>query len=179
MNPVSGAVLHRQSASPEGGGGPIAMPPGVGSFVPRPHFVDRRGNAPLYVPSQDLTQLITALPLHARATFTSEQLAALDVAVARTRPRRNRHGFDYRVSLPLLGRRYYFVFLAGRERRSLSRIRGDGENTTWRLSMAYAMMMSAIAMGGLVVAVLLLYVVKSMAGIDLFDEHSFLHGLFY
>jgi len=122
---------------------------------------------------------MAALPRSAGATFTPEQLAALDVAVARTRPHRATHKLDYRVSLPLLGRRYYVVLLAGKERRSLSRISGDGQNTTWRLSVAYAILMSVIATGGIVAAVVLLYVVKSMVGLDLFEEHSVLHSLFY
>lgn len=170
MTPVSG-VGH--AGAPEG-----APPAGVMN-TPRPHFVDCHGNAPAYQPSRDLAWLLAAIPLGAGARFTPGQLAALDVAVARTRPRPTKHKIDYRVSLPVLGRRYYFVFLAGKERRTNARISKDRQNTAWRLSLAYAILLSVIATGAMLAIIVLLYVVKSMAGIDLFEEHSILHGLLY
>lgn len=181
MNPVSGALPSVAPGSPAIDWEPATPSPRAGTSFepPRPYFIDRHGNAPQYAPSQDLARLLAALPPSAGAAFSSEQLAALDIAVARTRPRRSKHKIDYRVSVPIFRRRFYFVVLAGGERRTLARIRSDGQNTAWRMSLAYVILMGAFAMGGLVAAVMLLYVVKSMAGIDIFDQHSFLHGLFY
>lgn len=181
MRPVSGALRAVAPTSTTVNWEPAASaePLGIGTVPPRPYFVDRHGNAPQYEPSQDLARLLAALPPSAGSKFNSEQLAALDIAVARTRPRPGKHKIDYRVSLPILGRRYYLVLLAGKERRTLARIHSEGQNTAWRMSMAYAILMTAIAMFGTVAVLVLLYAVKSMLGIDLFEEHSLLHSLFY
>lgn len=184
MNPVSGARHSVAPVSTAINWEPAASPPPHMGIAPRPpplpsYFPDHQGAAAQYVPSQDLARLLAALPASAGARFSSEQLAVLDIAVARTRPRPGKHKIDYRVSVPFFGRRYYFVFLMGRERRTLMRIHSEGQDTVWRMSVAYTILMSAIAMGGFVAAIMLLYVVKSMVGIDLFDEHSFLHRLLY
>ncbi len=182
MNSVSGALPGRGYAHPTAGEGPSspsAGPSGGDGNSARPYFVDSYGNAPPYLPSGELARLLSGLPMGARVFFTPEQLAALDVAIVRTRQRPNTHKIDYRVSVPLFGRRYYFVLLAGKERRTLARIRSEGHTETWRLTLAYAILMSAIVMGGIVAILALLYVVKSMVGIDFFDQHSVLHDLLY
>jgi len=147
--------------------------------TPRPYFVDRAGHGGNYEPSPDLSRLLAAIPRGASAAFTPEHLAALDVAIAQTRSRPANHRIDFRVSVPVFGRRYYFVLLGGKERRSYERLTREGHNSTWRMSLAYAFLAGTIASTSMVVVFLLLYVFKSMLGIDIFPEHSFLHDIFY
>lgn len=149
------------------------------SSVPHPHFVDCTGQAAPFVPSHDLLRLVAALPPAASARFTPEHLAALDVAISRTRPRPGTHKLDYRVSLPFFGRRYYFVLLGGRERRSRARIASDGQDASWRLSLAYGVLFTVVASAGMFAVMILLYVVKSLLGIDIFEQHSWLHSLIF
>ncbi|MCB1513263.1 MAG: hypothetical protein KDJ18_00320 [Hyphomicrobiaceae bacterium] len=149
------------------------------SEIPRPHFVDRSGRAAAFLPSHDLLRLMAAIPRGASAVFTPEHLAALDVALAQTRPRRANHRIDFRVSVPLLGTRWYFVLLGGKERRSRSRVASDGQNAAWRLSIAYAALMCSVASASMIAMILVLYVIKSALGIDIFPEHSILHGIFF
>ena len=54
-----------------------------------------------------------------RESFSPEQRAAL--ADATSRYRWDRHPTDLRLSIPWFRRRFYFVFLAGEERRDRSR----------------------------------------------------------
>ncbi len=65
----------------------------------------------------DATDLLKRLPRDVAASFTAEQRAALDHAIAPSR-----HGVDIRLSLPLLGQRRYVVLLAGREKRPRARL---------------------------------------------------------
>ncbi|MGF1610110.1 MAG: hypothetical protein ACFCUQ_11985 [Kiloniellales bacterium] len=66
-----------------------------------------------------LRQLFAGLPSHIRNSFTAEQNAAL--AEAARRCKWGTHQTDIRLSLPLFGKRYYLVLLAGEERRSKAR----------------------------------------------------------
>ena len=171
------------SASPRPAGAlstdkhPLPKPPFA--HGPGPHFVDCNGYAPPFVPSHDLLRLMAAVPQSATAAFTSAHLAALDVALAQTRQHPANHRIDFRASLPFFRKRYYVVLLAGKERRSLARIRRDGQDDTWRLSLAYGLLMTVVASCTMFCVVVVLYLVKSMLGIDIFPEHSWLHGLFF
>ncbi len=147
--------------------------------APRPYFVDCNGNAPAFMPSHDLLRLLAALPHTAGAKLTNMQMAALDVAIARTRPKAGSHKLDYRVSVPFFGKRYYFVVKGGEERRSQDRIAKEGLNAPWRVSIAYTVLMGVIATTGLMAVIVLLYLLKSIMGIDVYEDHSMLHNLFY
>lgn len=72
-------------------------------------------------PSADpfLERFFERIPPDVAASFTPEQIDAIRLAFGARRP--IRHGIDVRLSLPLLLRRYYIVFLAGRERRRHTR----------------------------------------------------------
>lgn len=171
---------------PSGNGPPLelhskywAPRPPASRDAPHPHFVDCTGRAAAFVPSHDLLRLMAAIPRGACAAFTPEHLAALDAAIAQTRPKPMAHKIDFRVSVPVFTRRYYFVLLGGRERRSRARLASDGQDATWRVSLAYAILMSTIASATMVTVVIALYIVKSALGIDIFPEHSFLHGIFF
>lgn len=145
----------------------------------RPHFVDRLGQGPAYAPSLDLQRLLQAIPPSAGITFSNAHLSALDVAIERTRPRQGRHSLDFRVSLPVLGKRYYLVLLGGKERRSRARLRSEGQDAARRLWIGYALVLGVLLSASVVFGIMLLYLAKSMLGIDLFDEHSVMHDLFF
>ncbi|MGD9785666.1 MAG: hypothetical protein AB7E80_05430 [Hyphomicrobiaceae bacterium] len=114
-----------------------------------------------------------------KARFSGAQLAALDVAIVSTRPRPATHKLDFRASVPFFGRRYYVVLLGGRERRSRARIAGDGQDATWRMSVAYAVLFGSLASLAMTGTIVVLYLIKSLLGIDVFPDHSILHGLFF
>ena len=179
MTPVAGALPGGGFALSHNSGEPPAPPEGDSGNTPPPYFIDQYGNAAPYRPSAELSRIISALPICCKTKFTPELLSALDVAMARTRQRPNSHKIDYRVSVPVFGRRYYIVLLAGKERRTIARISSEGHNKTWRITLAYAILMSALACAGLVGIIVLLYFVKTMVGVDLFEQNSILHGLFY
>jgi hypothetical protein len=89
------------------------------------------------------------------------------------------HTVAYRASVPLLGQRYYLAFFVGSEQRSPRRVAADGQrrsflHTTFGLSAAL-MFACMLVMSTLATA----YLLKSLLGIDLYDGHFFLHGLFF
>lgn len=91
--------------------------------------------------------LIHRLPERMRDDFTKEQLAALRVATRHCEW--GRHSVDLRWSLPGLFKRYYFVVLAGPERRGLQRrlVESRQRNPT---SLASMLFLVGLATGGTV-----------------------------
>ena len=100
-----------------------------------------------------------------RGSFSDAQLVALKVALGgRTW---GAHAVDARWTLKWWRWQYYFVFLAGRNRRVLT----DREQTIQRLAMATVL--AVVLTIGSVLGVLILYLVKSALGIDLIPGFSF------
>lgn len=96
-------------------------------------------------PDPFLQQMFARMSPGARFLFTPEQLDEIKKAFgARSH---TSHALDFRYSLGLFGKSYYFVFLAGRERRSVPRL-----NLT-RLSQKLALGV-AVAAGCLLITVL-------------------------
>jgi len=105
------------------------------------------------------------LPEELRESFTEEQLEALKLAFG-TRSW-GKHSVDLRGTLKLWHRRYYFVFLAGRNYRQLSRLEQE-------LSLlGKATVLAAILLACGLVGLVLLYLLKSALGIDIFPDYSF------
>jgi hypothetical protein len=77
------------------------------------------------------------------------------------------HALDARWTLKWWRWQYYFVFLAGRNRRVLT----DREQRIQRLAMAGAL--TVFLLFATAVGVLVLYLVKSALGIDLIPGYSF------
>lgn len=104
------------------------------------------------------------LPADLRETFSAEQLAALKVAFGARQW--GRHPVDVRGTLKLWRWRYYFVVLAGRNRRELSRLEEDLSR----------LMKATLILGFLtfstLIGLLVLYLAKSALGIDLFPDFS-------
>lgn len=123
-------------------------------------------------------RLLARMPVQVRATLTTEQLMALSLASV---PAIAPHIVDYRVSIPFLGKRFYLTVLAGRERRSLARLAGEGQLPSVKLAKLNATTVGyglAIALFAAMIALLL---AKLALGIELFeggaDAHAVLRAL--
>lgn len=104
------------------------------------------------------------LPDDLKDSFTPEQLAALKVAFGARHW--GRHKVDLRGTLRLGRWRYYFVFLAGRNRRDLSRLEKDLSRG------AKALVLSLLLLCLLLLGLGVLYLIKSALNIDLFPDFS-------
>lgn len=144
---------------------------GIGTLIvyklAREVIVLKRESAEIYA---DYT--ISRIRASVRAELTTEQLAEIRrVLVAMDSE--TRHGIDFRLHLPLYFRGYYFVLLAGRDRRrstlaaELVRLR---RLPRW-LRRGFVFAVSAILILTLMSLVLIaLYLVKSFAGLDIFTD---------
>lgn len=89
------------------------------------------------------------------------------------------HWIDYRVSIPFFGGRYYLTVFFGKERRQLSRIKLEGQASVMKASVVY------IIAGWVLISLLFMvlaatvYMVKSVLGLDMFEDPSVFHSLFY
>lgn len=105
------------------------------------------------------------LPPDLKDSFSSEQLDALKIAFGARRW--GKHPVDLRGTLNLLGWRYYYVLLIGRNKRELTR----NERRLSRLGTALGVF--AFLFFSALVGLLMLYLAKSALGIDLLPNHSF------
>jgi hypothetical protein len=104
------------------------------------------------------------MPQDIADTFTEAQLASLRLALgARSW---GRHAVDVRGTVVFWRWRYYYVFLLGRNRRELTR-------REKQLSLLLqAVFLSALLLLSTLLGLLVLYLVKSALGIDLFPGFS-------
>ena len=108
--------------------------------------------------------LLERLPGDCRGSFSDDQLLGLKVALAGRQW--GRHAVDRRGSLGLWRWRYYYVFVCGRERRSLSRRQEE------LARMAQAVTLGSFLLICTLVGLCVLYLVKSALGIDLIPGYS-------
>ena len=112
-----------------------------------------------------ITKLLDKVPADMRGSFSDEQLLALKVALGgRTW---GAHAVDARWTLKWWRWQYYFVVLAGRNRRVLT----DREVRIQRLAMATTL--AVFITFSALVGILVLYLIKSALGIDLIPGFSF------
>ena len=112
-----------------------------------------------------ITKLLDKVPADMRGSFSDEQLLALKVALGgRTW---GAHAVDARWTLKWWRWQYYFVVLAGRNRRVLT----DREVRIQRLAMATTL--AVFITFSALVGSLVLYLIKSALGIDLIPGFSF------
>ena len=109
--------------------------------------------------------LLAKLPAGERENFTTGQLLALKAALGGRAW--GTHAVDIRWTLKFWRWHYYFVFLAGRNRRELSR----QEQQIARFAMA--LFITVFIMLSTVIGLLVLYLAKSALGIDLLPGYSF------
>lgn len=119
-------------------------------------------------------RLIAALPFDIRESLSPSQLAALSTA---SRPQPSPHLVALRVSIPLPWRRIYLAFFLGRENRSLSRLHREGQTRARLVGFAVGVGLCAVIGAALIGAGVMLYLLKSAAGIDLLEGPSLMHGL--
>jgi len=110
------------------------------------------------------------------ASLTEHQFSAVRHAIEQARPI-SRHAIDIRGVIPLIFARFYFVLLAGRDRRPDTRGR---EN---RLRHALSSAFGALVLGGVIlipITVIVLfigYAMKSFLGLDLIPNQHFFEFL--
>lgn len=127
-------------------------------------------------PIQDpfTNNVINSIPVNMRETFSDEQLDALQQALAKVHSR-SRHLLDVRVQISLYWTRYYIVFLLGRDMRSHvqeillnRRQRSSRAAQIGFIALAGWFLIAGISVTGFIV----LYLLKSALGIDIFpDKH--------
>jgi hypothetical protein len=105
------------------------------------------------------------MPKNIQSTFTDEQLTYLKIAIGARQW--GNHTVDCRGVVKFFKFRYYYVFLAGRNRRELSL----KEQRIARL--AQAIILSSVATLIILLTLLVLYLMKSALGINIFNGYSF------
>ncbi len=110
-----------------------------------------------------IQKLLERMPPAVQQSFTEEQLAHLRVALGARQW--GRHKLDWRGTLGFGRWRYYYVLVAGRNLRDGAR---QGQLSLLMQSVLLSLLLVICALFGL----LLLYLLKSALGIDLFDDFS-------
>lgn len=108
--------------------------------------------------------MLERLPANERDSFSDDQLISLKTALgARTW---GIHPVDLRWTAKTWRKRYYFVFIAGVNKRPLSR-RQRELNLTGK-----ALLLAGVSIFSILLGLLVLYLLKSAAGINLFSGFS-------
>lgn len=110
-----------------------------------------------------IQKLLERMPPAVQQSFTEEQLAHLRVALGARQW--GRHKLDWRGTLGFGRWRYYYVVVAGRNLRDGAR---QGQLSLLMQSLLLSLLVVICTLFGL----LLLYLLKSALGIDLFDDFS-------
>ena len=112
-----------------------------------------------------IRSLLERMPKNIQTTFTDEQLAHLKVAIGARQW--GNHAIDCRGVVKFFKYRYYYVFLAGRNRRELS------IKEQKIASFTQALILSTTVTFIILFILLVLYLLKSALGIDIFSGYSF------
>lgn len=113
-----------------------------------------------------IKKLLSRMPEHVASSFTDEQLTHLLTAVGSRSWGKHKVDFRGTFKLPFYQWRYYYVLLAGRNYRELSR-------KERRMSLLITTVISTLfLMFSAVLGLLVLYLIKSALGIDLFPGFS-------
>ncbi len=111
-----------------------------------------------------ILRLISSMPQQVQESFSEEQLAHLKLAIG-TR-HWEKHAVDLRGTFKLWQTRYYYVLLLGRNHREVSRWQKQMSGIITTLILLVFLMFSAV------MGFLILYLVKSLLGINLFKGFS-------
>ena len=114
--------------------------------------------------SQAIKRLLSKMSPEMAASFSEEQLIAMNQSLGGRSWAR--HKVDLRGTLGIWRSRYYFVILAGKNRRELSRLEEQVGRAT--MAMFFALFITFSILLGLLV----LYLIKSALGINLFENFS-------
>ena len=108
---------------------------------------------------------LAKMPKEIQQSFTDEQLVNIKVALKQNKWKK--HRIDLRSSIGFFSYHYYYVFIAGRETREMSR----QEQQIKRIS--YLFFITAFLSFSTLLGILVLYLIKSAMGIDIFPNFSF------
>lgn len=114
--------------------------------------------------SQAIERLLSKMSPETAASFSEAQLIAINKALGGRSWAR--HKVDVRGTINIWRSSIYFVVLAGRNRRELSRLEQQISRAT--LAMMFALFVTFSTLFGLLV----LYLIKSALGINLFENFS-------
>ena len=112
-----------------------------------------------------IRSLLNRMPREIQSSFTEEQLVHLKLAIGARQW--GKHAMDYRGVIKFFKYRYYFVLLAGRNRRELSK----KEKKIAGISQAITIAIFSFFV--ITILLLVVYLMKSALGIDIFSNHSF------
>jgi hypothetical protein len=118
-------------------------------------------------PDPFLAQCFGRIPKDVAKTFSDAQLDAVKRAFAARSW--GAHSVDLRFSLPLPWRRYYVVFLVGKERRDRARLRLERllRPLSW---LSFAVVVAAFLALVALPLLVLVYLLKTAAGVDLASD---------
>ena len=112
-----------------------------------------------------IVNLLERMPRSVQTSFSEEQLSHLRNAVSSRQW--GHHSIDLRGTMTWFKYRYYYVILAGKNHRNMSRAELRASRFVNALLLAVFFTFSAM------VGILLLYLLKSALGVDLFTDYSF------
>ena len=111
--------------------------------------------------------VLSRVPEETARTLDPRQWEGLRTALRRSAPRR--HAVDVRFVLPLYFIRLYCVLILGRDRRGrVERVLGERRRRASRFAVAAVLAVVVVALASVVFV--LLYMLKSAAGIDIFPD---------
>lgn len=114
-----------------------------------------------------IQKLLERMPAEVQQSFTEAQLSYLRVALGARQW--GKHKLDLRGTLGLGNWRYYYVLVAGRNIRGSQR----SEHRNHKVGLLVkAVLVSVLLIISTVLGLLLLYLLKSALGIDLFSDFS-------
>ncbi len=119
-------------------------------------------------------RLWQSIPADIHRALTPAQMLALLAAV---KPVPVRHALALRASFRGLEKRYYTAFFFGEDGRNIERLRAEGQLDAIPVGVTFFVLIAALAAYGLVPLLFLVYMVKSMLGLDLMDGPSPIHTL--
>ncbi|MEG3766108.1 3-phosphoshikimate 1-carboxyvinyltransferase [Alteromonas sp. 14N.309.X.WAT.G.H12] len=114
--------------------------------------------------SKIITRLLKKMPPEVAESLSEEQLIALNKALGGRSWAR--HKIDMRGTISIWRSRFYFVVLAGRDRRELTRLEEHISKATTALILALFVTFSTLF------GLLVLYLIKSALGINIFEHFS-------
>ncbi len=112
----------------------------------------------------NVKNLLSKMPNEVAQSFTDEQLTQINLALAGRRW--GQHKLDIRGTLSFLSSRYYFVVLGGKDKREASRTLRNIN------SFGVSLLLFGITVCCSIFGLLVLYILKSWMGINLFENYS-------
>ena len=135
-----------------------------------------RNHTYVHSDSPNTTPFRTAsrLPQHIWDSLTEFQKTAIQAAIA---DQTTNHIAKLRSSFRVAGRRYYVAAFFGHERRSVERLRRDGQLDQTEVSFVLIILGFLMLIFGAMFVALFAYAIKSLIGIDIIDGPSPLHAI--